>query len=320
MVVKKLNHSRSVPPNMYPSTLISKIFDPLGLISPTTVQAKLSLQRLWQTQASWDEVIPLELQSLWKQFYKSMENLNDMEIPRKVIGQALLTYESLYTVLTQIEAVLNSRPFLPQECSFLTPSHFLIGDTPMNVSESEVREIPTNRLKVYEHLQKITQHLWKRWSFEYLTSLQLSKWAKSHPNLVIGDLVIIKDDNLPKMCWNVGRITSLHPGDDGDCRVVTVRSRSFQLESHACTLIDCTFADKKLLIIKSSGIIAASAYNCSSQDSNERSYGDDAKIKDARSSSLILSPHKRTLAHLNPCTAVPHENCQAHCVFHTRAT
>ncbi|GJQ69628.1 hypothetical protein Trydic_g6716 [Trypoxylus dichotomus] len=75
-------------------------------------------------------------------------------------------------------------------------------------------------------LAKKTQHFWKRWSFEYLTSLQQrSKWTKSHPNLAIGDLVVIKDENLPKMCWNVGRITSLHPEDDGVCRVVSVLVR-----------------------------------------------------------------------------------------------
>ncbi|GJQ88427.1 hypothetical protein Trydic_g23911 [Trypoxylus dichotomus] len=54
---------------------------------------KLFLQRLWQTQTSWDEVIPLELHSLWKQFYKSMENLNDMKIPRKVLTSGAVDFE-----------------------------------------------------------------------------------------------------------------------------------------------------------------------------------------------------------------------------------
>ncbi|GJQ75204.1 hypothetical protein Trydic_g9806 [Trypoxylus dichotomus] len=162
------------------------------------------------------------------------QNSKDLQIVKflkNVIGQAHLTYGSLYTVLTQIVAVLNSRPLLPltndpEDYSFLTLSHFLIGDTLMNVRESDVRDILTNRLKLYEHLQKIIQHFWKRWSFEYLTSLQQrSKWTKSHPNLAIGDLVIIKDDNLRKSCWNVGRIASLHPGDDGVGRVVSVLVR-----------------------------------------------------------------------------------------------
>lgn len=50
----------------------SKIFDPLGLIGPTTVQAKLILQKLWQTQISWDEAIPLDLFTVWTQFYESL--------------------------------------------------------------------------------------------------------------------------------------------------------------------------------------------------------------------------------------------------------
>ncbi|GJQ81063.1 hypothetical protein Trydic_g21870 [Trypoxylus dichotomus] len=51
------------------------------------------MQRLWQTQTSWDEVIPLELHSLRKQFHKSMENLNDMKILRKVLTSGAVDFE-----------------------------------------------------------------------------------------------------------------------------------------------------------------------------------------------------------------------------------
>lgn len=45
-----------------------------------------------------------------------------------------MTYEKLTTLLVQIEAVLNSRPLCPisdnsNELNFLTPSHFLIGES-----------------------------------------------------------------------------------------------------------------------------------------------------------------------------------------------
>ena len=51
---------------------------------------------------------------------------------RKIVGNVKLTFEELSTLLTQIEACLNSRPLVPlpsddDGIEALTPGHFLIG-------------------------------------------------------------------------------------------------------------------------------------------------------------------------------------------------
>ena len=52
---------------------------------------------------------------------------------KPIVGSVKLTYEELSTVLTQIEAVLNSRPLVPmvtqdgEGVEAFTPGHFLIG-------------------------------------------------------------------------------------------------------------------------------------------------------------------------------------------------
>ena len=51
---------------------------------------------------------------------------------KRVVGSVKLTYEVMYTIRTQIEACLNSRPLVPinspddDSIEILTPGHFLI--------------------------------------------------------------------------------------------------------------------------------------------------------------------------------------------------
>ncbi|XP_035222886.1 uncharacterized protein LOC118195671 [Stegodyphus dumicola] len=60
---------------------------------------------------------------------------------KRVIGETLLTFEELTTLLAQIEAILNSRPLCSVnntdiDCiNILTPSHFLTGDVILSPPE-----------------------------------------------------------------------------------------------------------------------------------------------------------------------------------------
>lgn len=150
---------------------------------------------------------------------------------KRVIGQCLLSYEEFQTLLIQIEACLNSRPLTPlssdpNDLNSLTPGHFLIGAPLTATPEPNLLNIKENRLSRWQHVNKIKQHFWKRWSAEYLRQLQQRpKWKQaSEKNLQIGDLVVIKEDNLPPLVWKLGRIVDVHPGADNHVRVATVRT------------------------------------------------------------------------------------------------
>ena len=45
----------------------SKVFDPLGIATPVTIQAKLLIQKIWTTQIEWDEPLGAELAKEWQQ-------------------------------------------------------------------------------------------------------------------------------------------------------------------------------------------------------------------------------------------------------------
>lgn len=65
---------------------ISQIFDPLGLVGPCVVEIKLLLQDLWKEKSSWDESIPHILKQKWETFKNTIKHLNDLKIPRCVVG------------------------------------------------------------------------------------------------------------------------------------------------------------------------------------------------------------------------------------------
>lgn len=126
--------------------------------------------------------------------------------------------------------VLNSRPLTPcssdpQDLSVLTPSHFLVGDYLLQPVERDYTTTAENRLSRWQHVQRVRQDFWNRWQREYLTELQRrNKWSDGDDNLKEGMLVLMKDTQTPPLQWPIGRIVSVHPGEDGAVRVVTIKT------------------------------------------------------------------------------------------------
>lgn len=163
---------------------------------------------------------------LWEAAVKSMKS----SLVR-VLGTHNPTYEELSTVLCRIEAVLNSRPMTPMTSSpldldYLTPGHFLIGQPLLAVPDravSEEQHVATR----WKLLHQCHQAFWRRWSAEYLSSLQTrTKWCVDRPNIEVGNMVVVKDSQSPPLQWRIGRITKVIPGDDGVVRVAHVHTQS----------------------------------------------------------------------------------------------
>ncbi|XP_015123257.1 uncharacterized protein LOC107045476 [Diachasma alloeum] len=151
---------------------------------------------------------------------------------KRVVGPELLTFEQLNTFIIEIESILNSRPLTPvssdpNDLLALTPGHFLIGESLTSLPEHDLRKVPNNRLDNWELIQKIRQHFWQRWYKEYLSELTMRrKWKSGQHSIKEGALVILKEDNLPRMHWKLGRIIEIHPGNDGMVRVATIKTAS----------------------------------------------------------------------------------------------
>jgi hypothetical protein len=149
---------------------------------------------------------------------------------KRVAGNSKFTYEELLTLVNQIEAVLNSRPLTPlsseiEDLEVLTPAHFLIGRPITAIIEPSLTNIESNRLSAWQKITKSVQLIWKRWSLSYLNSLQQrKKWVANKENLKIGDMVLIREENLPPCKWLLGRVIAIFPGQDKKVRVVDVKT------------------------------------------------------------------------------------------------
>ena len=61
----------------------SKVFDPLGLLSPVTIRAKTFMQSLWQRNIDWDEPLSDEDQQQWLTIAKNILEARHVQIPRQ---------------------------------------------------------------------------------------------------------------------------------------------------------------------------------------------------------------------------------------------
>lgn len=183
-------------------------------------------EELAQRQIEWNYIPPRapHFGGLWEAAVKAVKT-HFIKVTQNVI----LTFEECCTLLSEIEAILNSRPLTPLSTSPndfnpLTPSHFLIGESLLSVPTADFTHVKVNQLTRWQHLQKIRRDFWQRWYKEYLHQLQVrSKWHTHHPNVRVGSLVLLIEDNIPPMKWSTGRILEIHPGEDGIVRVVTVQ-------------------------------------------------------------------------------------------------
>ena len=152
---------------------------------------------------------------------------------KKTLHNSLLTRAELEVILHEVEFVINSRPLTfvsdgLNDPKPLTPMHFITGksvgssiDTALDGFEGNTSDI----LEAYSATQGTLRVFWKRWSKEYLRNLPPVISKTRHPrDLQVGDLVLIKDDNSPRMQWPLALIKNIYPGPDNIVRSVDVKT------------------------------------------------------------------------------------------------
>ena len=174
----------------------------------------------------------VELAPWWGGFWERL--VRSVKEPlRKALGRNVIGYDELVTVVTEVEAIVNSRPlgYLymddPSECLPLTPSHLIIGRSLLGSAV----EVPENSLRSIQRRQQFMKTLvdqfWAVWSKEYL--IELRQFFTSPANNLSNPIpkendIVLLNEKRPRHCWRIGKLSKLIVGRDGQARAAEVVS------------------------------------------------------------------------------------------------
>ena len=182
----------------------------------------------------------------WGGFYERMVRTVKSNL-KKVIGEALLTFEELQTVLCQIEKVINGRPlaYISEDdiLETITPFHLMYGKNLLckdkHAFNSQNFELNYDGCgKRAKYLIKLGNDYWKRFRSTYLNELrQRHLYRKGKVNtenkLRLGDVVLIKDDVItPRMMWKIGKVERLVVGKDGYNCYIQSRKKDYCIKTN----------------------------------------------------------------------------------------
>ena len=155
---------------------------------------------------------------------------------RKVLGNSLISFDELTTILVEVECILNSRPlsYLYDELGgeVLTPSHLLFGrrllalpsgiNTHPKLSQHDSQYTLNRR---FLHLTRILSHFWNRWRLDYIMDLRETHRLNNNKSvqIEIGDVVLVQEEHAKRATWKVAIVEEVIKGKDGEIRGAKVR-------------------------------------------------------------------------------------------------
>lgn len=189
---------------------------------------------LTNNQVTWNFIV--EKAHWWGGFWERMVQRVKKSL-RKVIGRAHLKFEKLRTLLVEVEALLNARQltYVQEDgkgVSYtLSPSHLMYGRRVTSMPNDNHFDV----VSTYQGLTKrrknhirMLEHFTRQWRQDYLINLRKAHSLKHREEkrsvILVGDVVILKDDTTKRMYWKLALIENLVEGRDGQIRAALVKT------------------------------------------------------------------------------------------------
>ena len=179
---------------------------------------------------------------IWERIVRSVK-----KVLHGLMDSHNVSADNFVTLVTHAEGILNSRPLTaastdPNDFKPLTPNDFLHpGDNPtppLGVLPPAVQETPRVLLKRWQHVRNLADAFWRRWSREYVSTLQArAKWISPRPNIKEGELVLVVE-NTPRHLWPLARVIETMPDSEGLVRRVRlINAKKREFERHVTGLV-----------------------------------------------------------------------------------
>ena len=131
--------------------------------------------------------------------------------------------------MTEVEGILKSRPRTVEAINDPTSFQPIYPMNLLTMKSKVVSPPPGKFLKpdVYSkrhwrRIQHIANEFWSRWRKEYLQSLQKrQKWTSRRRNFRVDRIVLLKQSDVPRNQWSMGRITDVNNDQKGLVRSAT---------------------------------------------------------------------------------------------------
>ena len=138
--------------------------------------------------------------------------------------------ESLRTLMTEVEAVINLRPSNVETVSDSSSLFPISPSNKLRIKTSIVMPPPGTFQgadlyckKKWRRVQHIINDFWSRWRKEFLTSLQTRmEWNETRRNFKVGDMVPLKNEHSRNQ-WSMARVVQTEPNKNGTVRSVILK-------------------------------------------------------------------------------------------------
>lgn len=173
---------------------------------------------------------------VWERQIRTARNvLNSMFSLHK----ASIDTSTLRTFCYEVMAIVNSRPLTSLYSDSTDLSMPLTPNQILTMKSNVVKPPPGDfdehdiySRKRWRQVQGLAQTFWVRWKNQYIHALQeRSKWQNTQPNVNVGDIVLLKDEQSHRNDWPLARVVATLPSKDQLVRKVKVQLANALLDS-----------------------------------------------------------------------------------------